>query len=129
MEQITDDPQPQPMNGRISYPSPADSMKHIGHVALMVWLVSRWGPLFGRGLFRTGAKACLSAGVMALILWGGYGWMAPLLPPVNLLNELILVGGLSMVGGVVYLLGVWVLRVEEMGEVVRMLGGKIKSNN
>ncbi|MFQ5577687.1 MAG: murein biosynthesis integral membrane protein MurJ, partial [Anaerolineae bacterium] len=101
----------------------ADSIKHMSHVAMMLWLIRRWGPLCGRGLEGTALKAAAAAAAMGLALWGGRLWLAALLPPAGLLNEALLVGALAVAGGGVYAAGIWALKVEEVG----LLTGAVKN--
>lgn len=104
----------------------ADSMKHLGHVILMLILLSRWGRLSGRGLGRTALKASAVAGAMGLFLWLAWPLGQNFLPPNSLINELLLVGGLSVAGGSLYLLGIWLLRVEAMTLLVSAVLRRVK---
>ena len=103
----------------------ADSVKQFSHVLLMLWLIRRWGSLRGHGLESTALKAALAAAAMGAALWVGRHWGESLLPPVSLANETLLVLGLSAVGGAVYLGGIALLRVEEIGLLVASVREKV----
>ncbi len=93
----------------------ADSIKQLSHVALMLWLIRKWGNLRGRGPAATALKAALAAGAMGAVLYFGRVWLATALPPVSLLNEALLVIILGAAGGGVYVAGITLLRVDEIG--------------
>jgi peptidoglycan biosynthesis protein MviN/MurJ (putative lipid II flippase) len=82
--------------------------------------------LRGHGLETTLFKAGLAAGVMGVILWLGKTRLPLLLPPSGLLNEVLLVGGLVVVGGGVYLAGIALLKVEEVEELATALKKQLK---
>ncbi len=105
----------------------ADSIKHLGHVSIMLWLIQRWGPLRGHGLEATILKSGLAAGAMGAILWMGVRQLPLLLPPSGLLSEVLLVGGLIIVGGGVYLAGIALLKVEEIGELAATIKRRMKA--
>jgi len=93
----------------------ADSIKHVGHVTIMLWLIRRWGPLRGHSLEATFLKSAAAAGLMGFVLWWGNARLSSILPSTGLLNEILLVGGLIAGGGAVYLAGITLLKVEEIG--------------
>lgn len=103
----------------------ADSIKHLAHVTIMLWLLRRWTSLRGHGLETTIFKAALSAGVMGLALWGGRQWFSMILAAPGLLNEIVLVGGLGLLGGAVYLIGIWALKVSEFTQLISMVKNKL----
>lgn len=103
----------------------ADSLKHLGHVTLMLWLMRDWGNWWRSGLLTTLAKTGLAAAAMALLLNGGRQFLLGVWPPTSLLNEVLLVGTLIGGGGGLYLLLIWVLRVEEMQLLLGAVGQKL----
>ena len=103
----------------------ADSIKHLGHMVIMVWLLNRLSPLRGRGLGRVALKAGLAAGLMGLTLWGLVAWLSPLFPPVNLVNELLLVVIPSLVGGCLYLIVIWFLKIDEVSTLIGLVKSRL----
>lgn len=100
----------------------ADSLKHLGHVILMLWLIRGWGNLLGQGLVMTAWKTSFAAVIMGLCLWYGQTWFVAWLPPTSLVNEILMVGSLSLSGGLIYVGLIWGFRVEEihlLGQMVR----------
>ncbi len=99
----------------------ADTLKHAGHMLVMLGLVcrhgfKRWhdlpatlGPLF--------AKIILAAGVAAAVVWGGQAGLSLWLPP-SLGNDLGVIGASVTAGVLVYGLGLKMLRVQELQQIV-----------
>jgi len=92
----------------------ANSVQLTGHALVMLWLVNRLAPLRGRGLESTTFKAVAAATVMGLLLWLTLPFLQAQLPADNLINEAALVGLLSLAGGGSYLLGLYLLRSQEL---------------
>jgi putative peptidoglycan lipid II flippase len=92
----------------------ANSVQLTGHALVMLWLVSRLAPLRGHGLGPTTLKAGAAALVMAAALWLTLPFLKDWLPPESLVAEATLVGLLSGLGGGVYLLVLYLLRVPEL---------------
>ena len=86
----------------------ANSIQLTSHAVIMLWLTNRVASLGRRSLAPTTLKAGSAALVMGLLLWG-------ILPfTVTRLGELLLVALAALVGGSVYLLGLWLLRTPEL---------------
>ncbi len=92
----------------------ANSVQLTGHALVMLWLVNRLAPLRGRGLGSTTFKAIAAAAVMGLLLWLALPFLQAQLPVDKLINEVALVGLLSIIGGGIYLLGLYLLRAQEL---------------
>ncbi len=92
----------------------ANSIQLTGHALVMLWLVNRWSPLRGHGLGPTLLKTLTAALVMGLTLWLTLPVLSGWLNSTSLLAELALVGGLSLLGGMVYLLALYLLRTPEL---------------
>jgi putative peptidoglycan lipid II flippase len=99
----------------------ANSVQLTGHALVMLWLVSRLAPLRGHGLGRTTLKAVVAALVMAAMLGLALPFLKGWLPPDSLVAEVILVGLLSGLGGGVYLLALYLLRVQELSLLSSLL--------
>lgn len=99
----------------------ANSVQLTGHALVMLWLVNRLAPLRGHGLGPTTLKALAAALVMGAIL----GLMLPLLkawfPADKLIGEVALVVLLSVLGGSIYLLALYLLRVQELALLSSLL--------
>lgn len=104
----------------------ADSLKHCGHVVLMLWLISRVGSLKQRGLGATLWKSGLAAGIMGLALWGVTEWLPYWLPPTSTLNELLLVLAGTLTGGLVYWAGLALLKVKALSILTQLVRQKVK---
>lgn len=96
----------------------ADSAKHLGHAAVMLYLTGRQsGKLADLRLGQSVLKALLASGVMAgamaLALWGA-DRLFDVWPVVALVQELVTVGGAAGLGLLVYLGISALLRVEEL---------------
>jgi putative peptidoglycan lipid II flippase len=99
----------------------ANSVQLTGHALVMLWLVNRLAPLRGHGLGPTTLKSLGAALVMGVTL----GLMLPFLrlwlPADKLMGEVALVGSLSLLGGTVYLLALYLLRVQELALLSSLL--------
>jgi putative peptidoglycan lipid II flippase len=104
----------------------ADSIKHLGHMVIMLWLINRLSSLRGGGLGVVALKSGLAAGLMGLLLWGILAWLSPRLPPVNLLNELLLVGLPALAGGSLYVILIWFMKIEEVSILADLLTQRLK---
>jgi putative peptidoglycan lipid II flippase len=102
----------------------ADSIKHIGHVLIMLWLISRFSSLRGQGLITTLLKAGTAGLFMGGVLWAVLYWLEPTLPDTILLNELTLVGVAALVGSLTYFTIIWLMRVEELALLVDLVRRK-----
>lgn len=104
----------------------ANSVQLTGHALVMLWLVNRITSLEGRGLGPTSLKAVTASSGMGLILWISLVTLKNWLPIEGFVAEAAVVGSLSLVGGGVYLLALYLLRVPELslllGLVKRVLG-------
>lgn len=92
----------------------ANSVQLTGHALVMLWLVNRLAPLRGRGLESTTFKAIAASAAMGLLLWLTLPVLQAQLPADNLINEVALVALLSLAGGGIYLLGLYLLRSQEL---------------
>ncbi|GAB4427312.1 MAG: murein biosynthesis integral membrane protein MurJ [Anaerolineae bacterium] len=92
----------------------ANSVQLTGHALVMLWLVNRLAPLRGRGLESTTFKAIAASAAMGLLLWLTLPVLQAQLPGDNLINEVALVALLSLAGGGIYLLGLYLLRSQEL---------------
>jgi putative peptidoglycan lipid II flippase len=99
----------------------ANSVQLTGHALVMLWLVSRLAPLRGHGLGRTTLKAVAAALVMAAVLGVTLPFLKGWLSPDSLVAEVTLVGFLSGLGGGVYLLVLYLLRVQELALLAALL--------
>jgi putative peptidoglycan lipid II flippase len=92
----------------------ANSVQLTGHALIMLWLTNRIASLHGRGLGATVLKATAASLLMGAILW----WTLPVVQQLlfaNLLtSRLVLVGLMIVVGGGVYLLALFPLKVPEL---------------
>lgn len=99
----------------------ANSVQLTGHALVMLWLVNRLAPLQGRGLESTTFKAIAAAAAMGLLLWLTLPFLQAQLPADKLINEVALVGLLSLSGGGIYLLGLYLLRAQELALLFSLL--------
>lgn len=104
----------------------ADSIKHMGHMTIMLWLINRLSPLRGRGLEITALKSALAASLMGLVLWLMQRWLTFLLPPLTLLNKSVLVLLPLSLGGLIYLVAIWLMRVGELSLLVALVREKLR---
>lgn len=104
----------------------ANSVQLTGHALVMLWLVNRIAPLGGRGLGPTTFKAVAASASMGLVLWISLGMLKNWLPIEGFVAKVMIVGILGLLGGGVYLLVLYLLRVPELslllGLVKRVLG-------
>ena len=107
----------------------ANSVQLTGHALVMLWLVNRMATLRGWGLGPATLKAGGAAAVMGLILWGGLPLLESWLPTDALLGEVVLVASLSLLGGGIYLLALWLLRVEELTLLSSLIQRFLPSRN
>jgi putative peptidoglycan lipid II flippase len=99
----------------------ANSVQLTGHALVMLWLVNRLAPLRGHGLGLTTLKAMAAALAMGLVLWGALSPLKTWLSADSLTNEVALVGTLSVLGGGVYLLALYLLRTPELTLLTALL--------
>jgi putative peptidoglycan lipid II flippase len=92
----------------------ANSIQLTGHALVMIWLVNRVASLRGRGLGLTILKAFMASLVMGVGVWGILSLLENRLPGQGLITEITLVGISSVGGGGIYLLGLALLRAEEL---------------
>jgi putative peptidoglycan lipid II flippase len=92
----------------------ANSVQLTGHALVMLWLVNRLGSLRGHGLGPTILKAIVAAAVMGVVLWLALPFFQAWLAADNLIAEITLVGILSLLGGGIYLLALFLLRTPEL---------------
>jgi putative peptidoglycan lipid II flippase len=104
----------------------ADSIKHLAHVTIMFWLLRRWTTLRGHGFERTVAKAAFAAAMMGLGLWFGRLELSTILTTPGFFSEILLVGLLGVFGGAIYLGIIWILRVDELAQLLSSMKGKLK---
>jgi len=99
----------------------ANSVQLTGHALVMLWLVNRLAPLRGRGLGPTTFKAMAAALAMGLVLWGALSPLKTWLSADSLTIEVALVGTLSVLGGGVYVLALYLLRTPELTLLAALL--------
>jgi putative peptidoglycan lipid II flippase len=92
----------------------ANSIQLTGHALVMLWLMNRQASLAGYGLGTTSLKAIVASLAMGLVLWRIQPFLHPLSAQNSFAAELLLVGTLTLTGGLVYLLALWLLRAEEL---------------
>ncbi|MFZ1552754.1 MAG: lipid II flippase MurJ, partial [Anaerolineae bacterium] len=99
----------------------ADSTKHMSHAIIMLILLLRAiGALRGQGIMSTGFKALLAALAMGLALSVLRGWLGGLAGS-GLVGKVIVVGGAAGSGIAIYGALLWLLGVEEVKIVSRMV--------
>lgn len=110
----------------------ADTLKHTGHMLVMLVLVCRYGFEHWRDLPKALgpllAKITLAAGLATVVVWGGQTSLAPWLPP-SFWSDLITVGVSGTVGLLVYGIGLRVLQVPELalaGDRIRSVLGTVR---
>lgn len=104
----------------------ADSIKHMGHMIIMLWLINRLSPIRGRGLEMIAMKSALGAGMMGFVLWWMKYWLSSLLLPTTIINELVLVLLPLGIGGSIYLAAIWLMRVKEISLLVALVKEKLR---
>lgn len=104
----------------------ADSAKHIGHACVMwVLMIRAVGSLHGEGIRSTVWKSALASGLMAIVLWLATQWLVASLPE-SFLGRILVVAAAVTLGAAVYAGGLWLLRVEEVALIARMVRRKPK---
>ncbi|MEM7029718.1 MAG: murein biosynthesis integral membrane protein MurJ [Chloroflexota bacterium] len=103
----------------------ADSLKHIGHLIMMMWLIRQFGVIGGYGLMTTLIKSALAALGMGGVLWIISAGVSAWLPPTNTLNEIIIVMSSVITGGGMYLVFLFVLQVPELQTLRRLVAQKL----
>ncbi|OQY48893.1 MAG: murein biosynthesis integral membrane protein MurJ [Anaerolineaceae bacterium 4572_78] len=103
----------------------ADSMKHVGHVIMMLWLTNCFGKIRGHGLTLTMFKSFTAAIVMGTTLWVLQHGLHVIFPTTHFFNEVLIVGILFVVGGVVYLGIILLLKVDEMTLLMNIIKDKM----
>jgi putative peptidoglycan lipid II flippase len=93
----------------------ANSVQLTGHALVMLWLMQRQAPLGGHGLGPTALKAVAAALLMGGLLWEVLSLWREWLPSGHFASEMALVGTAALIGGGIYLAGLALLRVEEVG--------------
>ncbi len=99
----------------------ADTVKHIVHTALMVWLLRRQlGGLGGYGVTAVTIKSLVAAGVTGLVAVGTAVFLTPLLPG-TLPGRLLLVVAAGLGGMLTYVLMALLLNIREAKALPRLL--------
>jgi putative peptidoglycan lipid II flippase len=106
----------------------ADSLKHIGHVLIMLWLIHRFSSLQGQGLPLTTLKAAAAGLLMGGVLWCLLQVLTPALLEPTLFQEILLVVLPALIGGLVYLGLIWLMRVDELSLLIDMIRRKTGSS-
>jgi len=81
---------------------------------LLYYLRKKLDHIGGRILLVTGGKIVLAALVMGIIVYCSYGFMDTIIPP-GTKKDLAILTANTIIGGVVYFITVYILRVEELG--------------
>jgi putative peptidoglycan lipid II flippase len=103
----------------------ANSVQLTGHALVMLWLVNhRVGSMRGRGLRTTTIKALMASLAAGGAAFATSHWLVAQFSAQILLHEVIVVGGSALVGLAVYGSLVGLLRIEEVGMVVKLLRGR-----
>lgn len=92
----------------------ANSVQLTGHALVMLWLVNRIAPLGGHSLGSTTFKGLIASAVMGLVLLISLVILKNWLTIEGFVAEAVVIGSLSLLGGGVYLLALYVLRVPEL---------------
>lgn len=99
----------------------ADSAKHFSHVLVMLILTwRRMGSLRGLGLSRTLLKAAVASALMALVVLAVTGGIERALGGRGTVTRLMVVVGSGGAGLTAYLAAAWILRIEELGQLVQI---------
>jgi len=102
----------------------ANSAQWASHALVMLALVHRrLDGVRGQGLGLITGKALLASLAMALVAWGGQGWLAGAFPAGGTLSHLVVVVGAGLAGGMVYLAVATALGVSEL----RLIGDLVRS--
>jgi putative peptidoglycan lipid II flippase len=99
----------------------ANSVQLTGHALVMLWLVNRLATLRGRRLGLTTLKAIVAALAMGAVLGLARPLLQIWLSADNLISEVVGVGILSVLGGGIYWLGLFLLRVQELALLSSLL--------
>lgn len=92
----------------------ANSVQLTGHALVMLWLVNRVASLRGRRLGLTTLKTVVATAAMSAVLWLSLPLLQQWLPPQNLLLKTLHLGALVLLGGSVYFVAAWLLRLPEL---------------
>jgi putative peptidoglycan lipid II flippase len=101
----------------------ANSIQWASHALIMLWLLNRrMGGLHGHGMLKLLAKVLFASAGMGIVTWLVAEALTRSLAPDSLVNELIVVGGATVVGFTVYVALMALLRADS-GTLV---GGLLK---
>ncbi len=105
----------------------ADSVKHIVHALISGYLlVRRLRGLGEQGLTRTTLRAGSAALAMGLVGWALLPWLLPTLMTAGFLTESGLVAVAALVCGAVFVGVAWVLRIDELRWLVRLIWRRLR---
>lgn len=96
----------------------------LGLLLLLYYLRKKMDHIGGRVLLTTGSKIVLSALIMGIVVYASYSYMDTILIP-SRWNNMLLFGTNVILGGVVYLIGVYLLKVEELGWLINKVRVKL----
>ena len=100
----------------------ANSIQLTGHALVMLWLIHhRAGSLWGRSLEQTTLKALTASLVMGGAVYVTAQWLVTRFSGETLIHELIVVGGVALVGLAVYGASVALLRIEEFVVILALI--------
>jgi putative peptidoglycan lipid II flippase len=100
----------------------ASSIQWASHALIMLWLLNRrMGGLHGHGMLRLLFKTLIASAGMGAVAWLVAETLAQSLPSGSLMSEVIVVGGATAIGFVVYVALMALLRVESGGLVQGLL--------
>jgi putative peptidoglycan lipid II flippase len=99
----------------------ANSVQLAGHALVMVWLVNRFAPLAGQRLGATILKALAASLLMGLALWGLEPFLQAWLPANDFISRAVGVGILATLGGGIYFLGLFLLKMPELDLLVQLV--------
>jgi putative peptidoglycan lipid II flippase len=92
----------------------ANSVQLIGHAAIMLLLFARrFGGLGDYGVLRTAWKSAVASILVGVASYAGYTALSHLGLPAGFVGQVILVGLCAGLGGLAYLVGGQLLRIEE----------------
>lgn len=93
----------------------------------LYWSLRRQvGPLGGRALLVSGAKAVAAALVMALVVRAAYGWVEGAVPGAGIMAQTVRLGVAAGAGAVVYPLAAQALGMPEVGMVLGLVGKAVR---
>ncbi|OQY21974.1 MAG: hypothetical protein B6I34_06500 [Anaerolineaceae bacterium 4572_32.1] len=100
----------------------ADSAKHLTHV-LVMWILTwrRMGNLRGLGVGKTLLKAAAASALMAAAVLAAGNGLERVVSGGGMTTWLALVVGAGGAGLIVYLLAGWVLRMEELRQILQIV--------